>query len=662
MNEIEDADTIIEALAKEADEIIASVDEIIENAEKHVQDRLDQGEEESVLLSNKSHENDEKVSLASSFVKQKQLEAKQASERLAQAEAEQKQKELELAKITAELQLAKQRAEEARKVAALNQQRADEAERESGLRNKDGISLGISRSPDLEYEKNAYGQYHGRLVQRHLPVKLKGVDLPKFSGEDKADYKPWWAAFMSVVDVMDIPVGEKVLRLQSRLTGKALALVKDPGYSVNAYERAKENLEKKYGGERRLQIKHLTALRGWQKVRPRNPEDMENFQGILERVFIALKVCGPGQELQAHNVSLTVKEKLSEDDVQAYKHWLIDHFLEDSFEALIDWVEIRVQIMEEARVETGGFTKRKFDGSLPEGGKNGFRGNRVRGRTFTTKSKSRSCVVDTCKQNNPPWVCKAFKELPVQKRKELIGNANRCYRCLAAGHHSKDCPNSRPCGVEGCSSINHSSYLHERTPQHADKAKGQLRVEAPPFQLKEQSHSEASVINPALVNTQSREQTHNTSHTDHVSLMILPALISNGKKELEVNVMLDPCSTSSYISEEPAEELELQGQALDLTIAGTGGTEIRTRSRRVEVLVKNVDTTFSSPLQAHVLKNIAGDTPAIPWSELKDKWPHLRQVPFNSVSRRRQIDVMIGSDHPVFHHVLKEAQNSRESW
>lgn len=45
----------------------------------------------------------------------------------------------------------------------------------------------------------------------------------------------------------------------------------------------------------------------------------------------------------------------------------------------------------------------------------------------------------------------------------------------------------------------------------------------------------------------------------------------------------------------------------------------------------NLDGTFSSPLQAHVLDNIAGDTPAISWSELKDKWPHLRQVPFKSV-------------------------------
>ena len=409
LNEIGEAETIIEVLDKEADEIVASVDEIIENAEKHVQERPDKGEEESVMISNKSQANDDKVSLASPYVKQKQLEAKQASERLAQVEEEQKQRELELERITAEVQLAKQRAEEARKVAALNQLRADAAERESGLRNKDDISLGISRCPYLECEKNAYGpgQYHGRLAQRSLPVKLKGVDLPKFSEEDKADYEPWRAAFMSIVDGMDIPVGEKVLRLQSSLTGKALTLVKDLGYSINAYERAKEKLEKKYGGERRLQIKHLTALRGWQKVRPRRLEDMENFQGKLERVWIALKDCGPGQELQGHNLNLTAKEKLSEEDVQAYKHWLIDHSLEDSFESLIEWVEIRVQIMEEAREETSGFGKRKSDG--PEGRRNGFRGDRVRGRTFTTKSKSRGCIVDTCKQNHPPWFVKPSK-------------------------------------------------------------------------------------------------------------------------------------------------------------------------------------------------------------------------------------------------------------
>ncbi len=105
LSEIEDADTTIEALDNEVDEIVASVDGIIETGEKHVQERLEKGEEESVALSNKSlHVIDEdNVSLTSSNVKQKQLEAKQANERLLQVEEEHRQNELELEKITAEL-------------------------------------------------------------------------------------------------------------------------------------------------------------------------------------------------------------------------------------------------------------------------------------------------------------------------------------------------------------------------------------------------------------------------------------------------------------------------------------------------------------------------------------------------------------------------------
>ena len=98
------------------------------------------------------------------------------------------------------------------------------------------------------------------------PIKLKGVDIPKISGEDKADYEPWKAAFMSMVDTQSISVSEKVLRLHGSLSGKALTMIKDLGYSEAAYERAKLKLEKKYGGERRLQIKHLTTLRNWPKV------------------------------------------------------------------------------------------------------------------------------------------------------------------------------------------------------------------------------------------------------------------------------------------------------------------------------------------------------------------------------------------------------------
>ena len=71
---------------------------------------------------------------------------------------------------------------------------------------------------------------------------------------------------MAIVDANNIPVGEKMLRLQSSLSEKALTLVKDLGYSSAAYERAKLKLEKRYRGERRQQITHLTTLCNWPKV------------------------------------------------------------------------------------------------------------------------------------------------------------------------------------------------------------------------------------------------------------------------------------------------------------------------------------------------------------------------------------------------------------
>ena len=71
-------------------------------------------------------------------------------------------------------------------------------------------------------------------------IRLKGVDLPIFSGEEKSDYESWKAAFLSAVDRLDIPVGEKMLRLQGYLSGKALTMVKDLGYSPNAYQEGRK--------------------------------------------------------------------------------------------------------------------------------------------------------------------------------------------------------------------------------------------------------------------------------------------------------------------------------------------------------------------------------------------------------------------------------------
>ena len=630
----EETNTVIETLDKELEDIGDSVDVIIATADKHLEERLNAGETESVLISVKSHEGVEvpsevpsklpsevpskvpskllsevpsKVpSTVPSYVEQKQTEAKDVHDRLQKMEKEQ-----QMRKLAAEHELTKQRTDEARKIAEINKSRAENAER---LLIEDCDTV-----KDFLTEQQFTTQFPEEVpvaTVTRSPVKLKGVDLPKFSGEDKTSYEPWKAAFMAMVDAQNIPVGEKMLRLQSSLSDKALALVKDLGYSSAAYERAKLKLEKRYGGERQQQINHLTTLRNWPKVRSRNLQDLEEFQVLLERILITVK---DGGSLQVQSLNLSAKEKLTEHDVQAYKYWLKDHAKEDCFESLVDWVELRVQIMGEAREEMEGF-----------GRKNDERGKgRTRFRGFNTRSTARHCIVNTCKQDHPLWVCDTFKKLPVNKRKELISKSSRCYRCLAAGHHSKDCRKARKCGVDGCQSDKHSSYLHESIPPNGNTNTGQqLQPEAPTFnpgppatpQTRNEQSGGMNYNQPGL-GPFPQERTHQTSNADNISLMVLPALISNGQKQLKVNVMLDPCSTSSYISEHAAGELELHGQSLSLTIAGIGGTEVQKCSRCVELTVASLNGTFSAPLRAHVLDNIASDTPAFQWSELKRNWP-----------------------------------------
>ena len=98
----------------------------------------------------------------------------------------------------------------------------------------------------------------------------------------------------------------------------------------------------------------------------------------------------------------------------------------------------------------------------------------------------------------------------------------------------------------------------------------------------------------------------------------------------------------------------LEGGNQELIISGTAESEVRKRSRQVEVMVASLDNKFSASLQANVIDNISVDTSAFEWSKIKEQWPHLQSIPFQDVAKRRQIDVLIASDNLIFFHVLRD--------
>ena len=80
---------------------------------------------------------------------------------------------------------------------------------------------------------------------------LKPLKVPTFSG-DKQKFEDFWALFRSLVDQSSEPTNLKMARLRQCLTGNALEAIRGLGVTIPEYEEAKEVLESKYGGARRL--------------------------------------------------------------------------------------------------------------------------------------------------------------------------------------------------------------------------------------------------------------------------------------------------------------------------------------------------------------------------------------------------------------------------
>ena len=103
--------------------------------------------------------------------------------------------------------------------------------------------------------------------------------------------------------------------------------------------------EQKVEGERRLQVKYLASLRSWRRLRFQNLEDLQGFIVVLDCALIAIQ--------DRKSLNFTAKEKRLERDIQAYKFWLVQNNEEDTFESLIGWLEIKIQLIDETQEETG---------------------------------------------------------------------------------------------------------------------------------------------------------------------------------------------------------------------------------------------------------------------------------------------------------------------
>ena len=161
--------------------------------------------------------------------------------------------------------------------------------------------------------------------------------MPVFYG-DKRLYQSWKAAFLACIDAAPVTAESKLLQLRQYLAGEALYAIDNLGYSAQAYEAAKEGLERKFGGKRRQVLIYFEDIANFPQIRDGNAKYLEQFAYLLDSAVISLHEAGKHNELGDGFLYITLQRKLPQSMLSSYHRWVYENIISESVITLKTWV------------------------------------------------------------------------------------------------------------------------------------------------------------------------------------------------------------------------------------------------------------------------------------------------------------------------------------
>ena len=480
--------------------------------------------------------------------------------------------------------------------------------------------------------------------------QLDRVSIPKFNGSKQA-YPSWKAAFMACIDEAPVTAEYKLLQLRQSLQGEPLRVIENLGHSEEAYNAAKALLERKYGGERRFISLYLDELDRFRPIKDGPSKALEKFADLMDVLVVNLSKAGMEHELGYGTFYIKLQRKLSENMLTNYRRWIMDTGKAESVLSLREFVLREAEFSLVASETINGCEKK--DSQRGSAHQKTFFGD-VSDKQNSEEMLSLKCIC--CSQNHPLWKCLKFKSMSIQNRWKFVTQSNLCYCCLGRNHVLKNCEKIRSCGIEGCKKL-HNRLLHKNAELETSKdvfenknSQGFLKAEVVSAKENVTSNSDAKVPNQ-------NQTTLIAQSSFAVAMRIVPIVLQHKKRKLEVNALLDDCSTKTYINSDVAAELGLEGRRELMKVNVLNGKEESFESQPVTMILKNLSGTIRQEITAWTTEKVTGELEAIPWHKIKNKWKHLSTVPFPKISNRR-VDMLIGLDYLELMHSIKEVSGS----
>ena len=217
-----------------------------------------------------------------------------------------------------------------------------------------------------------------------------------------------------------------------------------------------------------------------------------------------------------------------------------------------------------------------------------------------------------CKGDHWLFQCPEFRALGVPEKYQHIRDSKSCIHCLNPGHILRNCTwtPERTCGVDNCKDKHHRQLHNKagnRTYLTIDVFLAQDKAERIALALEKIEESKTTCI------TQTPYQTNFTLESgDYCAIRTATVMITCGNKTKRVVVAMDPCSNSTNIDAEFAEEMGLKvvQTGIEREIGFIEGSAT-IRSNIVSFLLSPLNSLEQFPVEAFTIKNLVSGTPVV---------------------------------------------------
>ena len=464
---------------------------------------------------------------------------------------------------------------------------------------------------------------------------LPHVRVQKFDGSPQ-QYPAFRQRFKQLVETKPLDDAVKMTRLLQFLEGPALLAVQRYEPLPGGLAKALRTLEDRFGQPFQVVRASVESLTRGPVIQPNDKDSLQQYADMVQVTYDILESMGYLNEMNAGNL-----EKV----IMRLPKWMQAKFAErlkrlegeghamPTFKHVVDFLRERAFILNHPFFSAGSrenvVSKFKSRGKPPVTPKPAFFVN-------MTAAKGEPCPM--CCQSHRLYQCEAFKSKSPRERNDFVRQHKICFNCISSSlHNSRKCKSTIRCKVEGCGQAHHT-LLHFHEPKEVvDSGTVSQNNEVNQDSLADQGTScntSAHSVNPVV-------------NSSEVLLQVIPVkVISNSGRQITTYGLIDSGSDITMVDPSLVKLLNIEGTLSKLSLTTVNSADVEERGMKVNFKIASLDSQNDHVIAvnpAWAVKDLTIPLKHTRLSKSLEQWPHLREVRFPEVERRK-ISILLGTN------------------